>query len=253
MNAVQGTRVLTVDRRNSRLGPSLEQALHPHLERLGTFADAGRPRLSAQLRELWSNVFPMVLPPEREDGLGLILLDSNADAHFSFTNALGMISADQFRGIEIAIERHPRACWILALHHHAIEYPMAAKALSERIGTALINGNWFLRRLLPFADRIVLMHGHRHVDWMGECGGIAVLSAPSVVMEVTNSAATHFYLHTIAVGDDIRLKLLSPRKIIVEGEGCEGGPVAGTDLSGGLLSRQQLRHPSNSRKTARGS
>ncbi|MBQ8105791.1 MAG: FAD-dependent oxidoreductase, partial [Afipia sp.] len=34
-------------------------------------------------------VFPLALPPDREDGLGVILLNSNADTHFSFTNALG--------------------------------------------------------------------------------------------------------------------------------------------------------------------
>ena len=43
-------------------------------------------------------VFPMVLPPDRDDGLGIILLDSNANTHFSFTNALGMISMEQVRG-----------------------------------------------------------------------------------------------------------------------------------------------------------
>ena len=39
------------------------------------------------------------------------------------------------------------ARWILALHHHLVEYPMPAKAFSERIGTALINGSWFVRQL----------------------------------------------------------------------------------------------------------
>ena len=49
------------------------------------------------LPELWAKVFPMVLPPERDDGLGVIVLNSNADTHFSFTNALGMVSAEQVR------------------------------------------------------------------------------------------------------------------------------------------------------------
>ena len=88
----------------------------------------------------------MVLPPDRGDGLGIILLNSNADTHFSFTNALGMNFSGATRGIEIAAEQYPKACWIIALHHHVIEYPKVAKVLSERIGTALVNGNWFVRR-----------------------------------------------------------------------------------------------------------
>ena len=33
-----------------------------------------------------------------------------------------MIS-EQVRGIEIAAAQYPQACWIIALHHHVIEYP----------------------------------------------------------------------------------------------------------------------------------
>ena len=67
-----------------------------------------------------------------------------------------------------------------------MEYPWAAKQLSMRIGTALINGNWFVRSLKPLTGRAVLMHGHRHVDWIGECAGLPIISAPSPVMEVTD-------------------------------------------------------------------
>jgi hypothetical protein len=112
----------------------------------------------------------MVLPPDRDDGLGVILLNSNADTHFSFTNALGMISVEQVRGIEIAIAQFLEAHWIIALHHHVIEYPKTVKVLSERIGTALVNGNWFVRRLQVLVDRAVVMHGHRHIDWINAPG-----------------------------------------------------------------------------------
>ena len=85
--------------------------------------------------------------------------------------------------------------WLLALHHHLVEYPTPAKALSERIGTALVNGNWFVRRLKPLAERIVLWHGHRHVDWIGEYAGLQIVSAPSPVMEVTDERG-HLLLHS---------------------------------------------------------
>jgi 3',5'-cyclic AMP phosphodiesterase CpdA len=218
MGVLQGDHVYVVDRARRRLGASLASTLEPHLKDMGTFADVGRPWLSNYLTELWTKVFPMVLPPDQDDGLGIILLDSNADTHFSFTNALGMITADQARGLDIACAQYPHACWVIALHHHVVEYPRPAKALSERVGTALINGNWFVRRLKPLAGRALLMHGHRHIDWIGECGGIPILSAPSPVMEATDDAATYFYIHTLAVGSDRRLRLLRPQRITVEGE-----------------------------------
>jgi hypothetical protein len=160
----------------------------------------------------------MIVPPAKKDGLGIVLLNSNADTHFSFTNALGMVSAEQMRGVEIAAAEYPDACWIVALHHHVVEYPWAAKALSERIGTALINGNWFVRSLKPLSGRAILMHGHRHIDWIGHIAGLPIVSGPSPVMEVTDDMATHFYIHTLAIDGDGKLLLLDPDRIVVAGE-----------------------------------
>ena len=214
MSALQGGRVRVVDRARGRLGGTLTETLEPHLSHLIQFADCGKPRLSRELADLWTRVFPLVLPPDKEDGLGIILLDSNSDTHFSFTNALGMISSEQVEGIEIASAQYPHAAWIIALHHHLIEYPRAAKAFSERIGTALINGNWFIRRLRPLAGRVVLMHGHRHFDWVGECAGLLIVSAPSPVMNAVEGSAASFYIHTLAVAEDRRLTLLPPRRLL---------------------------------------
>jgi hypothetical protein len=218
MDELQGARVHVVELGRRRIGKTLAEFLEPHLKKMVRFADVAKPLLSYALPELWAKVFPMVLPPLQEDGLGVILLNSNADTHFSFTNALGMVSAEQVRGIEIAIKQYPRACWIVALHHHAVEYPRPAKALSERIGTALINGNWFVRNMLPLAGKVILMHGHRHIDWVGHCAGLVVVSAPSPVMEATDDQTTAFYIHTLAIRADGRLRLLTPERITVPGE-----------------------------------
>jgi hypothetical protein len=218
MAALQGSRVHVVAHSGHRLGESLTAALAPHLAEMVKFADTGRPYLTRELLELWTRVFPMVLPPDPEDGLGIILLNSNADTHFSFTNALGLISSEQARGIEVASAQYPQACWVIALHHHLVEYPHAAKALSERIGTALINGNWFVRRLRFLAGRAVFMHGHRHVDWVGECAGLRIVSAPSPIMEATDDLATCFYIHTLAVGPDRHLRLLRPQQVTIAGQ-----------------------------------
>ena len=218
MSALQGDRVHIVDHNKGQLGPTLTQALELHSTEMTRFADVARPRLSGALARLWNEVFPMVLRPDRPDGLGVILLNSNADTHFSFTNALGMIATEQVKGMEIAMAQYPQACWLVALHHHIVEYPKPAKALSDRIGTALINGNWFVRRLQRFADRAVVMHGHRHTDWIGKCADLVIVSAPSPVMEATDKLDTYFWIHTVAKATDARLKLLAPERISVHGQ-----------------------------------
>jgi 3',5'-cyclic AMP phosphodiesterase CpdA len=218
MNAVHGDRVRVVDRVNRRLGGTLAEFLKPYRAAIARFADAARPIFSKEIPELWANAFPLIVPPEHDASLGIILLNSNADTHFSFTNALGMVSADQMQAFNIARKKFPRAAWIVALHHHLMEYPWAAKQLSMRIGTALINGNWFVRSLAPLTGRAVLMHGHRHVDWIGECAGLPIISAPSPVMEVTDDKDTAFYIHRLAVDAEGRLSLLTPERIVVPGE-----------------------------------
>jgi predicted MPP superfamily phosphohydrolase len=224
MDELQGDRVHVVELGRRRIGKTLAEFLGSHRRKMVRFADVAKPLLSYALPELWAKVFPLVLPPATEDGLGVLLLNSNADTHFSFTNALGLVSAEQVRGIEIAAKQYPRAGWIVALHHHAVEYPRPAKALSERIGTALINGNWFVRKMQPLAGRAVLMHGHRHIDWIGHCAGLIVVSAPSPVMEVTDEKPTAFYIHTFAIGTAGRLRLLSPERITVLGQAPRAAP-----------------------------
>ncbi|MBV8698308.1 MAG: metallophosphoesterase, partial [Bradyrhizobium sp.] len=214
MAALQGDRVQVIDDRKSWL--TLNEALKPHRKRIASFADRGGLLLSTSLGTVFHDQFPMILPPRDADGLAVAILNSNAESHFSFTNALGYISAEQGHRLAAAIDRFPRARWIIALHHHLLEYPRPV-ALSERIGTALVNGGWFLRKLRPIAARTVVMHGHRHVDWIGACGMLKIVSAPSPVMGATNDAPTHFHIHTLAAGPDGRICLLAPERVEIAG------------------------------------
>jgi len=214
---VQGERVRVAGSDKERALPWLAHALAPHRSEIESFADEGGLRRSARLQRLWSETFPLILPPPEDEGLGVAILDSNADTNFSFTNALGMISTEPARRLTAALDRYPRAAWIVALHHHAAEYPRPVSAFSERVGTALINGAWFLRELKPYAQRIVLMHGHRHIDWIGACGSMKIVSAPSPVMK-PDGEATHFYVHSLAVGPDGELMLLKPERVAVAGD-----------------------------------
>ena len=224
ISAVQGDRMRVVDHGSGELSRKLVDALAAHRQKIAAFARTGSLRLSAGLGSVWNDQFPMILPPDTEDGLGVAVLNSNAETHFSFTNALGLISAEQAHRLAKATGKFPKALWIIALHHHLIEYPMKVSAFSERVGTALINGSWFVRKLKPVAGRAIVMHGHRHIDWMGACGSLKIVSAPSPIMGARDDEPTHFHIHTLAAGSDGRLHLLSPQRIDIAG--VESGPGA---------------------------
>ncbi|MGO9702200.1 MAG: metallophosphoesterase family protein [Xanthobacteraceae bacterium] len=214
---VQGHRVLVVDPISGKLERTLAETLAPHRQWIADFADSGSLRLSMGLGRLWDDQFPMVLPPATADGLGVVVLNSNAETHFSFTNALGMVSVEQIRRLVTAIDGFPHAHWIIALHHHLIEYPMSLAALSERVGTALINGSWFVRKLRTIATQAIVMHGHRHIDWIGQCGKLKIISAPSPVMGAKNEASTYFHIHTLTSGSSGELCLLPPERVEITG------------------------------------
>ena len=210
MANLQGERVTVIDGEHKT--HTLTSALANHRQNIERFADEGGFRLSFEVGKLWDDLHPMLLPPTTEDGLGVVILNSNAETHFSFTNALGFIPMDQARRLRELIRMYPRASWIVALHHHLVEYPTRVKAFSERIGTALVNGSWFVRKLAPIAKRAVIMHGHRHIDWIGACGPLRIISAPSPVMGHKDDP-THFYVHTLATSGDGRLFLGEPQRV----------------------------------------
>lgn len=213
MARLQGGRVHVVDRQAGRIGMTLDAWLAEggRGEALARFMDRGGLRAGVAARETWDEAFPLVAPPAAPDGLGAVLLDSNAETHFSFTNALGMVGMAQLRAAEAAMAAHPGARWLVVLHHHLIEYPRPGAPLADRIGTALVNGHWVLRRLRRLAPRILVLHGHRHFDWMGRSGALRILSAPSPVM----GQGRYFWIHALAPGPDGALALLAPRRVTI--------------------------------------
>src|SRR5262249_5845086 len=95
------------------------------------------------------------------------------------------------------------------------------KVWLERWGRAWTRGKGGRGKLKPLAGYAVFMHGHRHIDWMGECAGFPIISAPSPVMGVTDDIDTDFYIHTLAIGPDGRLRLFEPERIVVKGPKTE--------------------------------
>ena len=59
------------------------------------------------------------------------------------------------------------------------------------------------------------MHGHRHIDWIGACGELKIVSAPSPIMGATDEAPTYFHIHTLTAGRDGRVCLLAPERVDV--------------------------------------
>lgn len=204
MLRLQGHRVHVVDGRTRQVGATL----HDFLATTGRgatvarFMDRGGILAGHRVRAIWRDAFPMVVPPSEPDGLGVLLLDSNAETHFSFTNALGLVALEQMREAEGAMRQYPQARWLVALHHHVVEYPRLGVPFADRIGTALVNGHWVLRRLRRHARRSIVLHGHRHFDWMGTSGGLRILSAPSPVMGGRDDEARYFHIHALDRGAD---------------------------------------------------
>jgi 3',5'-cyclic AMP phosphodiesterase CpdA len=215
---LQGAHARVVDGDRHRVGDTLDRALAPYAEKLSAFADDGSRRLARRTDGAWEGAFPLVWPPAHDEGLGIIALNSNAETHFSFTNALGLVPADQTSALDAVMQEYPNAAWIIALHHHIVEHPKLGHALAERIGTTLINGNWFVRHLLPIGRRSILMHGHRHIDWMGQCGDLLILSAPSSTMSASGRADVYFYVHTVGIDASGRIGLAPPQRVDVIAE-----------------------------------
>ncbi len=132
----------------------------------------------------------MVLPPAQPDGLGVVLLNSNAETHFSFTNALGLVAEEGLAGGAGGAAQYPRARFVVALHHHPSSIRSRPRPSRSGSDTTLIKWQPLLAPAEAQAHRLVAMHGHRHVDWIGRCGPLRIVSAPSPVMEATNDEPT---------------------------------------------------------------
>ena len=218
LDAVQGNRVYLVDRVSGDLGPLLADYLRKgdRFKRMRDLAERGSIRGRLEMAKVWSAIFPLVEPPPAEGGCGLILLDSNAASHLSLTNAIGVVNPDQLAALKSTLRRSPGSSWIILLHHQVVEYPVASTRLRDRIGLALINASELLAAITPHASHVLVLHGHRHKNWIGACGEVVLCSAPSASlgcdMEMYRGS---FHLHNIALSAEGDISLAATRQIRV--------------------------------------
>jgi hypothetical protein len=218
LDLVQGNRARVVDPASGMLGPYLRNYLREgkRAELLRSLAERGSVRGRRELAKVWDAIFPLVEPASERHGCGVILLDSNARTHLSLTNAVGFVSSPQMRGLKSVLKNHPRSPWIIMLHHQVVEYPVASISLRDRIGLVLVNAAEVLTAIGPYASNVIVVHGHRHHDWIGICGKVVLCSAPSVSLgSQSGTEDKGFYVHDISVDPNGTIRLIRSERVRV--------------------------------------
>jgi len=219
LDALQGERTFVIDRSSLKLGPTLREYLREENRAsiLCDLAQRGSIRGRFEIAKVWNGLFPLVEPSHSDRGCGLILLDSNAPAHFSLTNAIGVVNPTQLKALKALLKNSPDARWIILLHHQVVEYPVASIPLRDRIGLALVNAPELLSAIVPYASRVIILHGHRHRDWIGTYGDVVLCSAPSVTLGAEESEEDQgiFHIHEIELEKGGKLRLASTQRIKV--------------------------------------
>ena len=200
LDEVQGERVYLVDRASGAPAVSLRDYLREgrRAELLRELAEHGSARGRKEITSVWETIFPLVEPGDNKTP-GLILLNSNARSHFSLTSAIGVIDRLQLRALRSILRNSPAHGWLILLHHHVVEYPLTSIGLRDRIGLALINAPDVLAAIAPHGHRTLVLHGHRHRDWIGICGGVTLCSAPSTALGAYNGEMYQgsFHIHEL--------------------------------------------------------
>lgn len=219
LDRMSGDRARVVDHDSGALGPSLREYLREgkRAKLLRDLANRGAIRGRVEIAKVWDAIFPLVELPHTRHGCGLILLDSNAPSNFSLTNAIGVVNPKQLKALKSVLRDSPEQAWLILLHHQVVEYPMPSIRLRDRIGLALVNAPDVLAEIVPHGSRAVVLHGHRHRDWIGRCGEVVLCSAPSVAFgcEGTKECPGSFHIHEFMLGEDGCIRLASTERIEV--------------------------------------
>jgi len=219
LDMIQGDRARVVDRDSGNLGPLLKDYLGEcgRADLLRELAEDGTNAGRREMMKVWERIFPLVEAPKRSDPYGLILLDSNARSHFALTNGIGVVSSSQLKALKAVLRSSPPRAWLILLHHPVVEYPVPSISLTDRIGLALVNAPDVLKAITPHASRCLVLHGHRHRDWIGVSRGLLLCSAPSATLgsHGADQYRGSFYIHKFTVGAGGSISLITPERVSV--------------------------------------
>jgi hypothetical protein len=95
---------------------------------------------------------------------------------------------------------------------------MTTVSLRDRIGLALVNASDLLEVIRPYASRIIVLHGHRHTDWIGTYGNIVLCSAPSAALgsQLQKERHSSFRLHRIGFNEECGIQLLNSERMDID-------------------------------------
>jgi len=216
---IQGTRVHVFNHANGELGPTLHDFLRAdgRQEQLTALASAGSIAAAWCVSQIWRDAFPMIVPPS-EDRPAVALMNSSTDSHMALMNAIGVLDTQQIRALTLLQKHYDDATWLVALHHQVVEYPARGTSLKERAGLCLVNAPDLLAAIKDKSGSVLILHGHRHRDWLGSCSGLGLCSAPSVTLGAYNQRYEHgaFHLHEMARDADGNLIILKTDEVIVD-------------------------------------
>ena len=220
LDAIQGRSVHVMDRKSGAVGPTLHDYLRQsdRLARLRALAEHGSRQGRREIATVWDEVFPLIAVPPDDKSYGVILLETNARRYFSATSAVGVVGRSQLAGLKQILGKAPGRGWLILLHHHIVEYPVRSIGMRERIGVSLINGPDVLKVIASCQSPVLILHGHRHRDWIGARGNVSICSAPSAMFgskTVKDDRGGSFHVYDLAVNADTGLKLLRTERVTV--------------------------------------
>jgi hypothetical protein len=216
---VQGARVHTFNHATAKLGPTLHDFLRcdGRQKQLTELATAGSIAAAWHVSKIWHDVFPMIVPPTG-DRPGIVLMNSSTDSHMALMNAIGVIDPLQIRSLAHLQKLYDDATWLVVLHHQVVEYPSRGTSLKERAGLCLVNAPDLLAAVKDKPGEVLILHGHRHRDWLGSCSGLGLCSSPSVTLGAFNQRYERgaFHVHELARNARGNLVILKTDEVIVD-------------------------------------